>query len=400
MLDEMNLYTLFVATLKLAAIALILVMIAKNRNEVALDDPFFESQPWTLRDAYKVIVPPLLVIYVEVLLMCTVIKESTHKWLIITWLTLITYEIVALILYFHYIHKPYKLTWSTFGLDKAKFLISGVRHLNIAGTIAILILVGDLAYEKPSVAPSGIPGAGMTALRTGILGLVVMGVISCPIVEELLFRGLLYAPVARRLGSWKSMLLLALVFYLCHFLYGVHAIPNYVIIVLYYYGYTTSRSLWVPIIWHIFANFMHDMHDIAAVLEPLVDSVTVNRCYLYTLIIGLIIVNIWRHMYFRRTGLTREVLVTMKLQRHPQDSGVFIQAANPGSTAEKAGLRKGDVIVAYNGRRWLTTQRLAEHIIAAGSEKRRIHTVFTRDGIQHEVEVSAGALGVSTMNLH
>ena len=192
MLDELNSYTLIVATMKLVAIALILVMIAKNRNEVALDDPFFDSQPWTLRDAYKVIIPPLLVIYGHVLLLFTVVRGFNYTWLITVWLTSIIYDIGVVVLYFQYIYKPYKPTWSTFGLDKTKFLISGVRHLNIAGAIGIFVLVLELAVGKPSAATGDSASVGMMPFRAGFLFLLFMAVISGPILEELLFRAVLY----------------------------------------------------------------------------------------------------------------------------------------------------------------------------------------------------------------
>ena len=320
MMDEQNLQMLILGTTKLVAIALILVMIAKNRNEVPLDDPFFDSQPWTLRDAYTILIPVLTLVGAQFGVYYALTGASLH-WSPIPSLFPILYTVLCGS-YYLCIHRPYKPTWSTFGLDRFKFLTTGVRHINSAGAILILVLLFSVV-QNSSPAHPGTPAAGMTAATIGTLFLFLGTIIGVPVIEELVFRGILYTPVARRLGSWKAMAFLALVFDGMHLdRDGVETVLLYAAGFFLYYGYAKSRSLWVPIIWHVWIIFGTFKPGIAYVLAPLADSATLDRCYLYSLVLGLIAINVWRHRYFKKHGLTRDLLTTMNVKGHLQDTRI------------------------------------------------------------------------------
>ena len=77
-----------------------------------------------------------------------------------------------------------------------------------------------------------------------------------PIMEELLFRGVLYAPVAERVGSRAAIGLLTVVNSFAHLQYTLETLPVAVLSFLLYCGYVRSLSLFVPITWHITWNLV------------------------------------------------------------------------------------------------------------------------------------------------
>ncbi|MBI5571637.1 MAG: SUMF1/EgtB/PvdO family nonheme iron enzyme [Desulfomonile tiedjei] len=85
--------------------------------------------------------------------------------------------------------------------------------------------------------------------------------------------------------------------------------------------------------------------------------------------------------------------------RHPAPpsipvQGVVILDFGAKSSALRAGLTKGDVIVEYDGERQLTAERLEAHIVAP--ERRRIkpRVAFVRDGVEYTVTLPSRSLGV------
>lgn len=69
-----------------------------------------------------------------------------------------------------------------------------------------------------------------------------------------------------------------------------------------------------------------------------------------------------------------------------QQMPVHISGVEPGMGAEKAGLRKGDVVVSVNGIRVLSTLKL--HELIKGSEGKPVEVAYTRDGQQASVTVT------------
>jgi hypothetical protein len=78
-----------------------------------------------------------------------------------------------------------------------------------------------------------------------------------------------------------------------------------------------------------------------------------------------------------------------------QFKGVTILGFNPGSSAEKAGLQKGDVIIGYGGVWDLTIDKLTTLKAVTGLEGTGARAVFVRDGQEHSVNLPPGPLGIS-----
>jgi hypothetical protein len=78
--------------------------------------------------------------------------------------------------------------------------------------------------------------------------------------------------------------------------------------------------------------------------------------------------------------------------------GVMVLDLSPRSDARRAGLTKGDVIVAYDGVRDLTSEKLLT--ISGETKKKRVRPelTFVRDGYEHTVQVDAGFLGITMLD--
>jgi len=87
-----------------------------------------------------------------------------------------------------------------------------------------------------------------------------------------------------------------------------------------------------------------------------------------------------------------------KAPEAPVVRGVMIIELTPRSDARKAGLRKGDVIVEYNGTTDLTTEKFLALTGQTRAERANPVLVFVRDGHEHSVRVARGLLGVSLMD--
>ncbi|HEX7361610.1 MAG TPA: PDZ domain-containing protein [Bryobacteraceae bacterium] len=68
-----------------------------------------------------------------------------------------------------------------------------------------------------------------------------------------------------------------------------------------------------------------------------------------------------------------------KMLKLPQAEGVEVTEVEPGSPAEKAGLRKGDVLLTYNGANILGAEHLAR-LVAETPTDRRIKIRYSRNG--------------------
>jgi len=96
--------------------------------------------------------------------------------------------------------------------------------------------------------------ASMEMLLSGNpLFLAAATVIAAPLVEEVVFRGLVYTRLCRGMWRWSAALLSAVIFGLVHgtLLHLFYTIPMGLVLCLFYEKY---RSLWAPILLHMSFN--------------------------------------------------------------------------------------------------------------------------------------------------
>jgi C-terminal processing protease CtpA/Prc len=86
------------------------------------------------------------------------------------------------------------------------------------------------------------------------------------------------------------------------------------------------------------------------------------------------------------------------IARDPPATGCLVTATSPDGNAEAAGIRAGDVIVAYNGRPVPTYEELVkerETVAASGAEA--VPIVVVRDGREQTMQVKSGRLGLPNL---
>ncbi len=108
----------------------------------------------------------------------------------------------------------------------------------------------------------------------------------------------------------------------------------------------------------------------------------------------------------RSRSIENESIATENLQSLPgtQSGDIFsIRGASileftPESHAEKAGMRKGDVIIQYGSERDITIQKLSAMTAKKEADGAQVRVVFVRDDQQRSLVLPAGPLGVSLTN--
>ena len=233
--------------MKLLIALVILGIIARTREHRSEESLFFAQHKWTLRDAYGILIFLIAVQFLDVVIAVWLqAMPPTPAVVVISGASIVIPLIITYCLYRINIRRHYGININLFGINKTKILKRGVGSANIV--IIFFALLG--AYrEIPPLSPGASEwpiGFWLTVIVLGFLG---------PAAEELLFRGILYAPVARRAGKWKAIMALSLVECLMHTNFGLaESVPQFLFWVLLYYIYVRNESLFVPIILHIGFN--------------------------------------------------------------------------------------------------------------------------------------------------
>ena len=79
----------------------------------------------------------------------------------------------------------------------------------------------------------------------------------------------------------------------------------------------------------------------------------------------------------------------------PSLKGIVIVDFRTRSAGQKAGLRKGDIIIEYHGVSDLTVERFKVLTIETKREKAKPVVIFVRDGVEYSVQVPPGSLGIT-----
>ena len=174
----------------------------------------------------------------------------------LAWLAAIA-ESVLLISVWLIVVKKYRLSWSAVGVRLPSaggaFLLAAATLLgSLAFTSAYAFIVSGLGFDAlvPEPLPAGLAGDGAVVALTALaLGAWV------PFVEEVFFRGFLFAGLAARYGLYVGVAVSAVLFALVHFSPAT-IIPIFVTGVLFALVYHTTRSIWIPIAAHSAQNIL------------------------------------------------------------------------------------------------------------------------------------------------
>lgn len=204
-----------------------------------------------------------------------------------------------------------------------------VDLLSLAAAMAVFI---PLSYVAPRFVERFLldPSALLDASSIGQwLGLMFVAVVCAPIIEELLFRGILLHRWARRWGTGPAVIASSVLFavlhgeWIGHFLFAVAMCALYL----------RTRTLWLPILGHALSNFMLTLMALPDALKPAAaerDTLESMRADwpwgLLSLVVGALLL-VW---YLRRWwtgGRLRATLVG------PVPYDVYAATAAPDSTS-------------------------------------------------------------------
>jgi len=136
----------------------------------------------------------------------------------------------------------------------------GREIMKAFGLTAVLLLAG-IVFLTAWRAILGTPflrvGRGPFSL-TPIPGTVFFlnACLISPVVEEFLFRGILYRGLRERLGIWVSTGLVSLLFALIHLHFSRQALVPFLGSIIFCLGYEKNKSIWTPILLHIGGNLL------------------------------------------------------------------------------------------------------------------------------------------------
>lgn len=148
------------------------------------------------------------------------------------------------------------MTWRDIGFRPAATgWIVGAAFL----AIPLMPLVSGLTvgFQKLTGRPVKSPQIGMLApdgfTWHGAIGLILLAGILIPVMEEVLFRGLLFRWLRKRWSAWPAILTSAVIFGVAHMI--PDTIPGTATIgILLAWLYERTGSLWIPVVTHVTYN--------------------------------------------------------------------------------------------------------------------------------------------------
>lgn len=273
-----------IAITKFFIAALVLSFIFVFSKSEPDDSNVFPRQKWTLRDAYKVVVYSLCTIFLFTISNSLWFgpptpTQATNDWAMVCgWL---------IVFFVHTIGRPYRVKLVDFGADKAHFLGSGVFALNVAGGYYVLASAGITIPPLDSVFRAASPPVS-SMLDAGLYGFVLA------FCEELLFRGVLYAPVARGAGRGTAIVGLALAECLIHTrLDAEQTIVMLLVFAAFFLVYSLTESLLGPVILHIGINVPVWQPAAMAATTGYLPACTAKALYIGIPLIALLVVDGW-----------------------------------------------------------------------------------------------------------
>ncbi len=147
--------------------------------------------------------------------------------------------------------KKYKVDWSTLGLRRF-----GIKTLGIGFGLLVLSFAFNMAYglilSLFDLQPQLDWGRIFDELSSPWI-LFVGGVVVAPVVEELFFRGFVFAGLRQRMGWERAGVISAGLFALVH-LQPLQIIPIFILGLIFAYLYHRSESIWPAVLMHVVTN--------------------------------------------------------------------------------------------------------------------------------------------------
>ena len=204
------------------------------------------SVPWTVGDTWLGLI--LLALLTIGMLLVAVFWRETRFFQSVG---LVASELLYLAPVIYILAKR-KVPWSALGFQSfnKNFLALGCGLLIMS---YFLIMVHNSILALMGVATQGETIYNLFGSLDNPIWLIFVGIVLAPFVEEMFFRGFLFAGFRQRFGWKKSALFTSAIFAIAH-LQPVALIPTFILGFLLAYLFHKSNSLWPGIILHFFVN--------------------------------------------------------------------------------------------------------------------------------------------------
>jgi uncharacterized protein len=147
-----------------------------------------------------------------------------------------------------------KASWGSFGLRKfnKRFLGIGCGFLLAA---YVIVIINNLILVAFHISTQGDRISQLFLKLKYPYWLVVIAVFVAPLVEEIFFRGFLFAGIRQRYGWQKAAFISSVVFSIAHHDFAA-LIPTFVLGFTFAYLYHQAKSIWPGIVMHLLVNAM------------------------------------------------------------------------------------------------------------------------------------------------
>jgi membrane protease YdiL (CAAX protease family) len=208
----------------------------------------FPPVPWTPRDVFWGLGTSLLLVFTLILVggLLKRLGVSVDTSLVIIFGT----GLLLLPIWYFTIFK-YNSSWAELGLrsfePKAVSLGCGLMLLSMFFNFIYGLILGIYGYQiQPDIGPL------FSETRFPLL-LLFGGAIVAPIIEELFFRGFVFAGLRNRWDWKKAALLSAVLFALAHMV-PTSILPIFILGMIFAFLYQVSGSIWPAILMHMLTN--------------------------------------------------------------------------------------------------------------------------------------------------
>lgn len=212
------------------------------------EDPGQRSVPWTTRDVWLGVVAcgAWLVVAVGFAVLMLLLSAQIDPGLFVT-----MWELPLVIPAWWFTVRKYKVGWRALGVQGFSAEILGVGvglmilSMGLNVVYSLVLSQFDLQAQMDVVAL-------FEDLSSPWL-LLVGGILVAPVVEELFFRGFVFAGLRERYGWRKAGLISAGLFAVLHF-QPLMVVPILLLGMIFAYLYHRSGSIWPAVIMHVLTN--------------------------------------------------------------------------------------------------------------------------------------------------
>lgn len=218
------------------------------------------ARPWTWRDAVAIVVPLLLAQAAFAMAHRQFIRDDLPDHVLLAIQGVLFHGVCFLLIVAMITRRG--IAWSeAFGMQGRRFgsaLVWGASIL--VGVMPLIIaynLVAQLVMQWWNMEPQlqdvtrVISGAGGLKARVYF---VLLAVVVAPVVEEMLFRGILLPAFAKVAGIRPALILVAVLFSLVHGFFMPAAVIFFILSIAFSLAYIYRQTLWVPVVMHACFN--------------------------------------------------------------------------------------------------------------------------------------------------